>query len=248
MDNPKVSIITVVLNSESCIGKTIDSVTGQTYQHIEYIIIDGKSSDGTMDVVRRKEGIDKVVSEPDDGLYDAMNKGLQLATGEYVWFLNSGDETFDSDTLKNVMENLPDDPDVIYGETVIIDKNGEEIGERRLKVPEVLTWKSFKNGMVVCHQSMIVKKEKAPGFSVEYKLSADIDWAIRATRDAVSIHNSHLVISRFMEGGLSGRNIKKGLQERFNIMARYYGRIPTFLRHFIFGIRLASYYLRNQRI
>ena len=248
MIHPKVSIITVVLNDAGHIGKTIDSVRGQTYKNIEYIIIDGKSTDGTLDVIRGKEGIDKVVSEPDRGLYDAMNKGLRNAEGEYVWFLNSGDEIFDAGTLEKIMTNLENGPDVIYGETVIIDDSGKEIGERRLKAPGNLTWKSFRNGMIVCHQSMIVRREKAPEFNLEYTLSADIDWAIRVTREAKSIHNTRMYVSRFMEGGLSGRNIKKGLRERFDIMARYYGRIPTLLRHFIFGIRLAGFYLRNQRI
>jgi glycosyltransferase involved in cell wall biosynthesis len=245
---PLISIITVVYNSEAHIGKTIRSVTGQTYERIEYIVVDGQSEDGTLDVVRSHEGVNKLVSEPDDGLYDAMNKGLKLATGDYVWFLNSGDEIFTHETAERMVEGIEPDTDVVYGGTMIIDESGREIGDRRLKPPHNLNWKSFRQGMIVCHQSLIVKRELAQEFNLEYALSADIDWAIRATREAGKIHHAEMILSRFMEGGLSGQNIKQGLRERFKIMVAYYGWLPTVLRHFLFGIRLTNYYLRHRRI
>jgi hypothetical protein len=92
-----------------------------------------------------------------------------------------------------------------------------------------------------------VKRELAPAFNLEYRLSADIDWAIRSAKAAALIHNSGLVLSRFLEGGLTSHNIKAGLKERFRIMRGYYGLVPTVLRHFVFGVRLTNYYLRHRR-
>ena len=246
--SPRISIITVVFNGEDHIARTIESVIGQTYGQLEYIIIDGKSTDKTLEVVRRYKGIHQVLSEPDSGLYDAMNKGLKLATGDYVWFLNSGDQIYQADTVEKMVGGLEGTPDIIYGGTMIIDEEQNEIGDRRLKPPERLTWKSFRQGMVVCHQSILVKRDRAPEFNLDYRLSADIDWAIRAAKDADRIHNAQLVLSRFLEGGLTAHNIKAGLKERFKIMRGFYGLIPTVLRHFVFGIRLTNFYLRHRRI
>ena len=138
-------------------------------------------------------------------------------------------------------------PDIIYGGTMIIDEQQIEVGDRRLKPPSKLTWKSFRQGMVVCHQSIIVKREIAPEYNLEYRFSADIDWAIRASKSARLIHNSGLILSKFLEGGLTRHNIKAGLRERFRIMTGFYGFIPTVLRHFVFGIRLTNFFLRHRR-
>ncbi|MEA3460627.1 MAG: glycosyltransferase family 2 protein [Bacteroidota bacterium] len=246
--SPKISVITVVFNGEQYIGRTIESVLAQTYKEIEYLIIDGKSTDQTLDVIGSYDGIHKVISEPDKGLYDAMNKGLKLATGDYVWFLNSGDQIYRNDTVETLVAGLTGRPDMIYGGTMIIDESQNEVGDRRLKPPAQLTWRSFRQGMIVCHQSMLVKREEAPEFNLDYRLSADIDWAIRSAKEARQIYNSKQVLSRFLEGGLTEHNIKAGLKERFAIMRHYYGLIPTILRHFVFGIRLTNFYLRHRRI
>ncbi len=248
MSDPLISVITVVFNGESHIGRTIESVVGQTCNQVEYIIIDGKSTDQTLDVIAGYEGIDLLISEPDNGLYDAMNKGLKAASSDYVWFLNSGDQIYSSDTIEKMVAGMDGMPDIIYGGTMIIDEDENEIGDRRLKPPDPLTWLSFRQGMVVCHQSIIVKRAIAPEYNLEYRLSADIDWAIRAAKKSGPIRNSNLILSRFLEGGITKHNIKAGLKERFVIMRRYYGLIPTILRHFVFGIRLTNFYLRNRRI
>jgi glycosyltransferase involved in cell wall biosynthesis len=248
MSTPKISIITVVFNGEDHIGRTVSSVINQSYKQIEYIIIDGDSTDGTLEVIAGYEGVDLLVSEPDRGLYDAMNKGMEAATGDYVWFLNSGDQIYSPDTVEKVVYGMEGMPDIIYGGTMIIDKDQNEIGDRRLKPPRELNWKSFRQGMVVCHQSFIVKRELAPQYNLEYRLSSDYDWAIRALKGAVRIHNSHLILSRFLEGGLTENNIRAGLKERFAIMRHFYGLIPTVLRHFLFGARLTRYFLIHKRI
>jgi len=248
MSKPTISVITVVYNGEQHIGRTIESVINQTWDQIEYIIIDGKSTDLTLEVVARYEGIDRIISEPDGGLYDAMNKGLKAASGDYVWFLNAGDQVFSPDTIEQLVAGMEGSPDVIYGGTMIVDENQNELGDRRLKPPEKLSWRSFNQGMVVCHQSILVKRELAPEYNLEYQLSGDIDWVIRACKDATGIHNAGMILSRFLEGGLTEHNIKAGLKERFRIMTHYYGFVPTVLRHFIFAIRLTDFYLKHQRI
>jgi glycosyltransferase involved in cell wall biosynthesis len=247
MAEPLISVITVVFNGQEHIGRTIASVANQTYRHIEYIIIDGKSTDKTLEVIAGHKGVDVLISEPDRGLYDAMNKGLARATGDYVWFLNAGDEIYSRDTVEKMLEGLEGMPDIIYGGTMIIDERQNEIGDRRLKPPDQLTWKSFRQGMVVCHQSILVKREKAPAYNLDYRLSADFDWVTRAVKDAAQTHNSRMILSRFLEGGLTRHNIKAGLKERFKIMRGFYGLIPTVLRHFVFGARLTNYYLRHRR-
>ena len=246
--SPRISVVTVVFNGKDHIGRTISSVLGQTYPNVEYVIVDGNSTDGTLEVIREFEGIDRVISEPDRGLYDAMNKGLKAATGDYIWFLNAGDEIYEPGTIETMVSGMEELPDVLYGGTMIIDEDQNEIGDRRLKPPDPLTWRSFRQGMVVCHQSIIVRRELAPEYDLQYAISADIDWVIRATRSATTIRNTQQVLSRFLEGGLSGKNIRKSLRERFRIMTQFYGFIPTLLRHFLFGIRLTNFYLRHRRI
>lgn len=246
-DLPLITVITVVFNGEDHIGRTIESILNQTYPHIEYIIIDGNSTDGTLEIIGAYQGIDRVISEPDLGLYDAMNKGMKAATGDYVWFLNSGDKIYRKDTVEQMVSGLTGTPDIIYGGTMIIDEEQNEVGDRRLKPPGKLNWKSFRQGMVVCHQSLLVRRDRAPEFDLGYRLSADFDWAIRATKEALSIHHANMVLSSFLEGGLTTQNIRAGLKERFRIMRQFYGLIPTILRHFMFGIRLSKFYLRHRR-
>jgi glycosyltransferase involved in cell wall biosynthesis len=245
---PVISIITVVYNDREHIEGTILSVLNQTYESIEYIIVDGGSDDGTLEIIRKYGQRTRVISEPDHGLYDAMNKGLRVSGGDYVWYLNSGDQVFSRDTVEKMVRGMKGMPDVIYGGTMIIDEAGKEIGDRRLKPPGNLSWRSFRQGMIVCHQSLVIRRAIAADFNLDYSIAADIDWAIRCTKRAGSIHNSGLVLSRFLEGGLSGTHIKKGLRERFEIMRQFYGLVPTILRHFLFGIRLTNFYLKHRRI
>jgi glycosyltransferase involved in cell wall biosynthesis len=247
-NRPVISIITVVYNDRDHIEGTILSVLNQTYPEIEHIIVDGGSDDGTLEIIRKYEQRTRVISEPDKGLYDAMNKGLRVSEGGYVWYLNSGDQVFSHDTVEKMVRGMKGMPDVIYGGTMIIDEAGKEIGDRRLKPPENLSWRSFRQGMIVCHQSLVIRRAIAADFNLDYSIAADIDWAIRSTKKAGSIHDSGLVLSRFLEGGLSGTHIRKGLRERFRIMRQYYGLVPTLLRHFLFGIRLTNFYLKHRRI
>ena len=243
------SIITVTYNASKWLERTIQSIISQSYPNIEYIIVDGNSTDGTVEIITNYElritnyessnVCLKWISEPDKGLYDAMNKGLNLASGDYVWFINAGDALNSSDTVQKIVNTISAGnlPDIIYGETQIVDEYGNPLAMRRLKAPEKLTWKSFNMGMLVCHQSFIVKRAIADQYDMKYRFTADYDWCIRCMKKAKTIFNTHLILARFLEAGISAANRKESLKERYRIMCENYGKFPTQIRHIWFAIR-----------
>ena len=241
--HPKFSIITVTYNAEKVLEDTIQSVIFQTYRNVEYIIVDGASKDHTLEIVNKYHNrINKVISEPDKGLYDAMNKGIQLATGDYLCFLNAGDKFHDSETLQKIVHTLKgqERPDVIYGETAIVDEEGHFLHMRRLSAPAHLNWKSFKQGMLVCHQAFFANRELAINhlYDLQYRFSADFDWCIRIMKKAKCLHNTRLTLIDYLNEGMTTKNHKASLKERFCIMAKHYGLISTILHHGWFVIRL----------
>lgn len=240
--HPKFSIITVTYNAEKVIEDTIQSVVTQSYKNVEYIIVDGASKDDTMHIVNRYSShIHHIISEPDKGLYDAMNKGISVATGDYVCFLNAGDELHEDDTLLNIVHSIKGDnlPDVIYGETEIVDEKGHFIRMRRLSAPEELNWKSFKNGMLVCHQAFFAKREIAitEPYNLKYHYSSDFDWCIRIMKKSNYLHNTHITIIDYLNEGMTTQNHKSSLIERFIIMCKHYGYFSTVVYHLWFIIR-----------
>jgi glycosyltransferase involved in cell wall biosynthesis len=241
---PLFSIITITYNAAQYVERTVLSVLGQSYPGIEYILIDGGSTDGTVDIIRRYEtGIRYWSSEPDGGLYEAMNKGIQHATGDYLWFINAGDLFYSADTVQQVASLVRKEtvlPDVVYGETNLMDEKGESLGLRRLKAPDRLSWKSFRMGMLVCHQSFIVKRAIAPSFDLQYRYSSDFDWCIRCLKEANTILNTRNTLSRFLDGGMSTKQRKASLKERYRIMCNYYGKGSTAFLHLWFAIRFYS--------
>lgn len=230
---PKVSIITVVYNGASVIEKTIQSVIAQTYPNIEYLIIDGKSKDHTLEVVNKyRDQIAKIISEPDKGIYDAMNKGIQNATGEYLWFMNAGDLIPEPQTLAKAFENAVD-PDVVYGETLMMNEDYSPTGLRTYKkLPENLTWRSMRYGMVVCHQSIIVRKSIAPLYDLDHPYSADIDWTTKVLKKAIKINNAHLILSQFVRGGFSTQKRYASWIDRFKIIRKHFGLLTALGVHF----------------
>jgi len=229
---PKISIITVVRNAENDLKKTLDALIAQDYPNKELIVIDGKSSDGTVQVIQQYSmNIAYWVSEKDQSLYDAMNKGMKKATGEYLWFINAGDLPYEDHTLSKIFVPTENYADIYYGETMVVDQNGEELGLRRKELPDELTWKSFKGGMVVCHQSIIVKSDIAPLYSLKYRYAADIEWVISCLKLSNDIENTHLILSKFQSGGISTRMRRNSLKERFIIMKEHFGLTSTLLSH-----------------
>lgn len=233
------SIITVTYNAAQTIEPTLRSVAEQTCEDYEHLIIDGASTDDTLDVCRRyaRERL-AVNSEKDAGIYDAMNRGIEKAHGKYLIFLNAGDTLHTKDTLAQYAEAAKENPDIIYGQTELV--SGREripTGPRHLTAPAVLTADSFKNGMLVCHQAMAVKRSIAPKYDLRYRLSADFDWAIRCLKQSKSNAYLGTVVADYLDEGATTRNHRASLKERYEIMCRHYGKVPTALRHIKFAIR-----------
>lgn len=256
----KFTLITITYNAEPVLLRTLDSVLNQDWRMVEHIIIDGASTDGTFqmakDYMERSyasgNGHDvRIVSEPDNGIYDAMNKGLAQASGDYICFLNAGDALPSADTLSAIVRQsgitpgLPGQafPAVLYGDTHVVDGNGHFLYRRRLSPPENLTWRSFRHGMLVCHQAFYARTDIARQvpYDLSYRYSADVDWCIRVMRLAADLHlplkNVHAVVANYLEEGTTTRHHRASLRERYHIMCKYYGRLSTMCMHLWFAIR-----------
>lgn len=252
----KFTIVTCTFNAAPVLQRTLDSVLHQSYADVEHFILDGSSHDDTLRMaLAYKEKSDKdedghdviVISEKDNGLYDAMNKGIRHATGTYIVFLNAGDVFPNDDTLETIASSLGDGetlPGVLYGDTDIVDIDGHFMRHRRLRPPKKLTWKSFKWGMLVCHQAFYARTDIAkvtPYNNKDYRFSADVDWCIRIMKECVKrklpLKNVDEVIVNYLDGGMTNKNHKASLKERFHVMASHYGIVQTVLLHIIFIIR-----------
>ena len=246
----KISIITVTYNAASVLQRTLDSVKGQSYQQIEHLIIDGASKDDTISMVEAYKAQCPyevvVLSEPDKGLYDAMNKGLRLATGDYLVFLNAGDTLHANDNLETIVSSLQTvnkQPGVIYGDTAITDGEGKFLYLRRLRPPKQLSWKSFRQGMLVCHQAFyaLTAIAKDIPYDLHYRYSADVDWCIKVMKEAerrdLPLVNTHAVVANYLEEGQTTIHHRASLKERFDVMRRHYGMISTVFMHLWFAIR-----------
>lgn len=244
---PVLSVITIVYNNVKDIERTMLSVLNQRYPHVEYIVIDGGSTDGTVDIIRKyQDRLAKWISEPDRGIYNAMNKGLAMATGDYVLFMNSGDEIYDEDTVAAVFASAPD-ADIYYGETEMFDEHWNSLGQRRHQAPEKFTWRSFKYGMNISHQAIYIRRSLTEPYDEHYRLSADIDWILKAARKARKIVNTRRYVAKYLVGGMSKKRHFESLRERFQIFNEYYGVAYNVFNHLIIASRLAWYYLKNRR-
>ena len=181
-----------------------------------------------------------------------MNKALQLATGDYILFLNAGDKFHSSTVLSDIAAQLEGyterkrRPAVLYGHTDIVDRNGHFVAHRRLAPPEKLSWKSFKHGMLVCHQAFFARIDLARKYPYDlekYHLSADFDWCIRIMKEAerlkLPLHHTRLIVADYLEGGVSTQHHKDSLLERYDIMCHHYGKLTAILQHFYFIFRSA---------
>lgn len=252
---PLITIATVTYNAEQVLDRTLRSVESQSYPRIEHLIVDGCSSDNTLSYVRQyvernvmpQHNI-RIVCEKDRGLYDAMNKAMNMAEGHYIVFLNAGDKLHDSETITRVVESIDWDmrgvnPAIIYGETDLVDNEGKFLRHRRLQTPERLTSQSFLMGMLVCHQSFYVRTDIARlhPYDMNYRFSADYDWCVRllkyAERRRHRIVNTHAILTDYLSEGLTTQNHRKSLFERFRIMAHHYGTFYAIMAHCWFVVR-----------
>lgn len=234
---PLFSIITVCYNAGKTISPTIESVRQQTCRLYEHIVVDGASKDDTLALLEGSpDPLRRMVSEPDHGIYDAMNKGLGMARGEYVIFLNAGDSFHSRDVLQRLADTAMnhDFPGVMYGQTDLVDSNRRRVGERHLRAPEELTYRSFANGMLVCHQAFVALRRITAPFDLRYRFSADYDWCIRCLQHSRRNCYIDAVLVDYLNEGATTANHRRSLIERFRIMSHYYGFWPTLLRHFSF--------------
>lgn len=230
---PLFSIVTVTWNAAATLPATIAGIVSQTMTDYEWLVIDGASTDGTLALVEAS-GITarRVVSERDRGLYDAMNKGIDLATGRYLIFLNAGDAFAAPDVLARLAAPASAAPGVIYGQTRLVDSERRVTGMRHLTAPPVLDAHSFANGMVVCHQAFVARRDLVTHYDLTYRYSADYDWCVKVLRRSPgNAYAGDEPLIDYLDEGLTTRNEWRSLRERFAIMCRHYGTLPTVLRH-----------------
>ncbi len=247
----KFTVATVTYNAAAVIKRTLDSVGEQDYPYVEHLVIDGNSHDGTVAEflhyqernAREARHEVNAVSEPDKGIYDAMNKALAMATGDFIIFLNAGDRFHSPDVLSRIAACVDGDTGVVYGDTDIVGSDGGFIRHRRLSPPKRLTSRSFLNGMLVCHQAFFARLSvaKKVNYNLRYRFSADYDWCIRVMRKAerakLKLVNSGIVVADYLDGGMTVKNHRKSLMERFEVMARRYGIIRATAMHVWFVVR-----------
>lgn len=251
------SVVTITYNAEAVLQRTLDSVLAQTYDGVEHLIIDGASTDGTQKMAnaykKQSDLSDNdhqviIQSEPDHGIYDAMNKGLRKASGDFIVFLNAGDTLPEKNTISSVAKAAQTQANVavVYGDTNITDENGTFLRHRRLHPGSKLTWQSFKYGMLVCHQAFYARREIAKDihYDLQYRHSADVDWCIRIMKDAerkkMPLVYTGSVIANFAIGGNTTQNHRDSLKERFRIMYHHYGIVTTILMHCWFVVRAVA--------
>ena len=234
----KVSIITVCKNAQGTIEQTIKSVISQDYKNIEYLIIDGKSTDKTLDIVNKyKSKISVIVSEPDNGLYYAMNKGLEKSTGDIIYFLNSGDLLFNRHTISNIVNVFKkNNADVVYGDIALYESDNPKklILRRQNRVNDF-----FLIHDTIYHQSIFAKKyifEKYGKFDTRYKLAADYEWILRLIiKNNIPFYYTNQVVAKFLRGGLSFNEVES-FKERFAILPVYFNFLQVVLNGFFFWL------------
>lgn len=242
---PFFSIITVTYNAAELLPGTIESVLEQTCDDYEYLIIDGASTDGTAELVRSYgDRVHHFQSEPDRGLYDAMNKGLRAARGRFVQFLNAGDHLHDRQVLARIQALVTDATDVLYGETLVVRADRSPVGLfseiRPQNLPARLTWRDMRHGMVVCHQAFLPARTLAPEYALD-NLAADIDWIITILKRARQVVNAETILVDFLEGGVSKQRHRESLWGRYAILKKHFGWLPNLLAHAWITVRAARF-------
>lgn len=217
-----ISIITVCYNCQDTLQKTVESVISQTYPHIQYIVIDGGSTDGTPEIISTfRDQIDLVISEKDSGIYDAMNKGLQHARGDIIYFLNSGDRIFSPETIERIVSIVKDNPEVslVHGDAIGYGDRPIEY----LSMNRENTVIYFTQGL--CHQTLFARKqmfEKFGNFDTQFSVFADRDWLFRCLfRHNEKIMYVNFPVCYYLTGGFSSLKNGKFFREKTHLLLKY---------------------------
>jgi glycosyltransferase involved in cell wall biosynthesis len=252
---PLLSVITVVYNGAAHLEETIQSVLQQSFNDYEYLIIDGGSSDGTVDIIRRYDAhLAYWVSEPDAGIYDAMNKGMQRANGKWLCFLNCGDSFFEETTLEQLLPLMTEkrDPAVLVGKVEMFD----EYGHAKVFAPLPFTQKMLaaKGTAVACHQAMFVTRPSAPRYDVRFRLKAELNWYMDlcelATLQAQTVDQ---IVARYRLGGIADASWLD-LWEWIQLVQQRFGtqqnlrNLPFYVKHALIKLKkIATHHLRKRR-
>ncbi len=235
---PRVTVITVVKDGARVIADTIESVLAQTHRPLEHLIVDGGSADGTVDLIRGYGDRVRWISEPDRGLYDAMNKGVGLIEDpeRYVLFLNADDSFHASDAIAQVFANSGAE-DFLYGR---LERFDERHGDRDV-IGKAVTSRDLLYGMRCHHQAILCRKsvfDRIGGFRLEYRIAADYDWVVRAfLSPGITRRFVPVVVATMRRGGFSERGYLAGIRERRQIVRASYSRADAarFMAYSIYG-------------
>jgi glycosyltransferase involved in cell wall biosynthesis len=228
----KISVITVCKNAGKTLENTIKSVLSQTYQNIEYIVIDGNSSDDTMDILKKyRSRISRLISEEDGGIYQAMNKGIKVSTGDIIIFMNSGDIFYDKSVVENILSKWPSGTDIVYGDVFLVN-------EKKIK-HQSNVGKPFFMYDNICHQSMFIKRDcfrKVGFFNEKYKIAADFDWLIRGIFEYnLVIKYIGTVVSCYQGGGISSDKEKFKIEHQ-ETLTKYFNPLDILFNKFVFKV------------
>lgn len=243
-----ISVVTVVYNAEKTIGKTIDSLLKQTYSSMEYIIIDGLSSDGTMDIVKEKENLIKnkvrkfmCLSEPDNGIYDAMNKALRYCTGSWVYFLNADDSFARDDSLQCLCNEITGEEACVYGNTINVFNN-----QKYVRKSYNMSTVGYRVPFI--HQAAIVKRETMEKylFDTSISLAADYDLWIRMYLNKEVFKYVDVEVAYFSMSGASQVNVDISRKECLQLQKRYGFNKRNVIKRFY--VHYVTHYLKKSQI
>lgn len=221
-EQPKLSIVTVCYNCAHMLEKTITSIMDQDSDNFEYIIVDGGSTDNTRQILKRYAGrIDCCVSEPDNGIYDAMNKGVGMSRGHYVIFMNAGDTFADGSTVGRLLSSADTDADVVYGDVIKHGADGEDI-VREAEEPH------NSHRMFFCHQSAMATRESLlrHPFDLSHPYSADFKFFKTLIQQKAKFQHVGFPVARFDTTGISNRRRSAGLRDNMRVIAET-DNLPT---------------------
>lgn len=242
MRSIKYTVVTICYNARETIEDTILSVVGQTYENVEYIIIDGGSTDGTVEIIKKyADRLAYWVSEPDKGIYDAMNKGIAIASGEYINFMNSGDKFASNDVVSKIVNITEPNDTLIYGDWNIIFPDGKS----QFRKSDTIDY--FKTDMPFCHQASFIRTDyiKAHPFDISFNIKSDYDLMYKVyCKQRTSIRRCDIIVCDYDNSGLSSKNYIKGYRENYRIWidCSFYKRFKS--ECFIIKWRLKQYILK----
>jgi glycosyltransferase involved in cell wall biosynthesis len=249
----RLSIITVTFNCKRDLERTLLSLQEQTWRDFEHIIVDGNSTDGTVDLIRLHESyIGKWTSEKDNGIYDAMNKGIGMATGEFVQFLNAGDVFAEPESLQRVAEKIESGFDLVFGQIIVTDNAGNEVF-RVKPIGFNLETLRDRGTASVNHQSFFLRRSMCPGYSFRYKLKGELDWYLRIVRSHPRILTSSVdhPLIRYQLGGAGNVRYLENLKEWIQITYREFGwiqvfrNLPRYKRFIEYNQRIKKHYRKS---